>query len=176
MNGREAPTYPTPSKVISACPQMISTRPSRKLHRMNASPSNATTRQEFALATSVIRRLLPNVLAIYVYGSMARGDHHTASDIDLGILLPRGERIVDLLHLTGALCETIRRDVNVVDLRRAGNVLRKEVLIDGVVLYAKDPDVLLGWEAEAMSEYAEHCTRIKDIVQQVADTGVGYGR
>jgi len=143
---------------------------------MNAIHANEKCRQEFSSAVRVIRQFLPSVLAIYVYGSMARGDDHPASDIDLGVLLPHSERIPNLLLLCGTLCEDLRREVNVVDLRRVGNILRKEVLTDGIVLYAKDPDLLLGWEAEAMSEYAEHAVRTKDIVQQIAETGVGYAR
>lgn len=143
---------------------------------MNTNDANSKTRPEFDQAVRIVRQLMPNILAIYVYGSMARGDNHASSDIDLGILLPRGERIPDLLLLNSELCEKLLCEVNVVDLRRVGNILRKEVLTDGIALYAKDADALLGWEAEAMSEYAEHASRIKDIVQQVAETGVGYGQ
>lgn len=117
---------------------------------------------------------LPDARAIYVYGSFARGDEWPDSDVDLAVLLPPGDRITDLLGLVGAVTARIGRDVDLVDLRRAGDVLRREVLQDGKLLFAADADELLAWEASAMSRCAEHFENIRDILADFHKTGIGY--
>ena len=142
---------------------------------MNSSPNN-TSRKLLSDIRNAALRSLPNALAIYVYGSVARNDEHANSDIDIAVLLRPKAQITDLLGTIGGLASELHRDVNLINLRNAGNILRKEVLTDGVLLYAQDADALLGWEAEAMSEYAEHRYRIRDIIRQVSDTGIAYAK
>jgi uncharacterized protein len=125
---------------------------------------------------SVLLQRLPDVQAIYVYGSFARGENRTDSDVDVAVLLPRGKQIADLLGVIGELSEALNCNADLVDVRRAGNILRKEILSDGITVYAREPEAVLGWEAEAMSEYAEHRERIREILAQFRETGIGYAR
>ena len=50
-------------------------------------------------ACNALLAAFPQVWAIYVYGSFARGDHSPQSDIDLALLLPPDERIDELLSV-----------------------------------------------------------------------------
>ena len=127
-------------------------------------------------ARSALLETLPEAWALYVYGSTARGDAGPASDVDLAVLLPPGRRIPDKLSLMATLAAALGRDVDLVDLREAGDFLRMEVLRDGKVLHAADPDRLLEWEARAMSSYFDHRFRIRGIVEDFARSGVGYAQ
>jgi uncharacterized protein len=136
---------------------------------------NSTDRQQlFDAAQRAVQSVLPDVLAIYVHGSIASNTERPVSDLDLALLLPPGTEIPDLLNLTAAVSAATGREVDIADLRRAGNILRKEVLAYGIPLYVRYPEQVLAWEASAMSEYAEHRLRIHDLLEDFARTGVGY--
>ena len=130
----------------------------------------------FTAARNVLLGALPDVWAIYVYGSFARGDEWPTSDLDLGVLLPPGKRIDDLLALMAKVSSQVGRDVDLVNLREVGDILRREVLADGRLLFAARPDQVLAWEASAMSRYARHNESIRGILEDFRKTGVGYAR
>jgi predicted nucleotidyltransferase len=128
----------------------------------------------FSAARQTLLAALPDAWAIYVYGSFARGEEWPSSDLDLAVLLPPARKIENLLDIMSSVSERVHRDVDVVDLRRAGDVLRREVLTDGQTLYVSEPDQVLAWEGAAMSQYARHREEIRDILEDFHRTGVGY--
>jgi predicted nucleotidyltransferase len=93
-------------------------------------------------ARDALLAAFPNAWAIYVYGSFARGDESPASDIDLAVLLPEEENIDDLLGVMSAVSAHVHREVDLVDLRKVGDVLRREVLAEGDTLYTSRPDAV----------------------------------
>lgn len=127
-----------------------------------------------AAARDALIAALPDAWAIYVFGSFARAEEWPASDLDLAVLLPPGRRMEDLLGVVSDVSARVHRDVDIVDLRRAGDVLRREVLMDGRTLHVSEPDQVLAWEAAAMSRYARHREEIRDILEDFRKTGVGY--
>lgn len=127
-------------------------------------------------ARGVLLEAMPDAWALYVYGSHARGEAGPASDVDLAVLLPPDRRIPDKLSLIATLAALLGSDVDLVDLREAGDFLRMEVLRDGRTFHVADADRLLEWEARAMSSYYDHIFRIRGIIEDFARTGVGYAR
>ena len=128
----------------------------------------------FALARDALLREFPDAWALYDYGSLARGDDWPASDIDLAVLLPAEQYIHDILGVSSRLSENLGRNVDLVDLRRVSDVLRREILADGVTVFARNPELVLSWEASAMSRYARYREEVKDILEQFKRTGIGY--
>lgn len=125
-------------------------------------------------ASDTLRAALPDAWAIYVFGSFARGEEGPSSDLDLAVLLPPQRRIKNLLDVMSSVSMQTGRDVEVVELRNAGDVLCREVLLEGRALYVRDPDTVLAWEAAAMSRYARHREEIRDILEDFRKTGIGY--
>jgi predicted nucleotidyltransferase len=125
-------------------------------------------------ARDALLAALPDAWAIYVFGSFASGEEWPGSDLDLAVLLPPARRIENLLEVMGTVSAQVHRDVDIVDLRRAGDVLRSEVLSGGRPLHVSQPDHVLAWEAAAMSRYARHREEIRDILEDFRKTGVGY--
>ncbi len=119
---------------------------------------------------------LPDLWAIYVYGSFAREDEWPSSDIDLAILLPPNATGPNTFELAGEISQRTGRDVDLVDLRRVGDLLRAEVLAAGHVLFVSRPAQVLAWEASAMSRYARHREEIRGLLEDFRRTGVGYHR
>ncbi len=137
---------------------------------------NPNDRQQlFDAVRQCVLAALPDVWAIYVHGSIANDTARPDSDLDLALLLPPGKELPNLLSFSAVLAAAARREVDVVDLRRAGNMLRKEVLEHGIPLYAANSEQVLAWEASAMSEYAEHHWRIRSLLEDFNRTGIGYG-
>ena len=129
----------------------------------------------FHAARDAVLAALPDVLAIYVYGSFARGEDWPDSDLDIAVLLRPGQRIPDLLGLIGNISQRIHRDVDLTDLRQAGDVLRREVLDNGRALFQSDPDQVLAWEASALTRYNHYREEVRNILEDFQRTGIGYG-
>ena len=117
---------------------------------------------------------MPDIWAIYLYGSMATGQARPDSDIDIALLTAPGKTVPDVLALQSKLATLTRRDVDIVDLRLAGNILRKEVLTHGIPVHAADADKVLAWEGSAISELTDHQWRIRELLDDFQRSGIGY--
>ena len=127
-------------------------------------------------ARNALLTAFPNALAIYVYGSFARGDHSPQSDIDLALLLPPDEKIEDLLSIISHVSTRVHREVDLVDLRKVSDVLRHEILAEGRILHVSQPDRVLEWEGTAISRYQRYREEVSDLLKDFQSTGIGYGQ
>jgi uncharacterized protein len=125
-------------------------------------------------ARDALLAAFPNVWSIYVYGSFARGDDSPQSDIDLALLLPPEEKIDDLLSIISEVSTRAHREVDLVDLRKVNDVLRREVLAEGQTLYVSQPDRVLEWEGTAISRYQRYREEVSDLLKDFQKTGIGY--
>jgi predicted nucleotidyltransferase len=129
-----------------------------------------------AACREALLAVFPNAWAIYAYGSFARGDQTPVSDVDLAVLLPPEERMHDLLSVMSDVASRVHREIDLVDLRRVSDVLRREVLSEGIPLYVSLPDLVLEWEGSAMSRYQRYREEVRDLLEDFQRTGIGYGR
>lgn len=112
----------------------------------------------------MLQTALPDLWAVYVYGSFAREGEWPQSDLDLAVLLGHGARIPDRLGLVADVSRAVGREVDLVDLREAGLDLIHEVLRDGRQLLVQRKADVLEWEAERMTDYQDFNPRRADIV------------
>ncbi len=113
--------------------------------------------------TAIIARLAsdlaarsPAIAFAYLFGSVARGDHQPASDIDIAIFPARShsaDPFPTVLDLEADLARIFRREVQVIDLRRAPVDLVFRILRDKVVLVDHDRSERLAFEVRARNEY-----------------------
>jgi predicted nucleotidyltransferase len=127
-------------------------------------------------ARNALLSAFPNAWAIYVYGSFARGDHSPKSDIDLALLLPPDEKIDELLSIISDVSTRVHREVDLVDLRKVSDVLRREILAEGRILHVSQPDRVLEWEGTAISRYQRYREEVSDLLKDFQSTGIGYGQ
>lgn len=128
---------------------------------------DARTREQMLdKAARIIGAALPDAWAIYVYGSMARGDDTPGSDLDLAVLLPPGARIPDRLGLIADIAVAVGRDVDIVDLRKTNLDLIHALLREGRQLTVRKEDETLAWEAERMTDYGLFNPRRADIIER----------
>ncbi|MBX3274563.1 MAG: nucleotidyltransferase domain-containing protein [Sandaracinaceae bacterium] len=99
----------------------------------------------------------PGLVAAWVFGSVARGDERADSDVDVAVLLGRGDRpqrLSDLpLDLEAALAEAVGREVDLVALDWAPVDLIHRVLRDGVLVLERDKGARIRFEVDARNRY-----------------------
>jgi predicted nucleotidyltransferase len=118
---------------------------------------------------AAVRAVLPDILASYLFGSHARCDARADSDLDLAILPPAPLAPLLRFEAQQELASRLDCDVDLVDLLDASTVLRSEVLNHGVQLYARDPDLVLDFEARVLGDYAallEATRTLRDDIQR----------
>ena len=99
-----------------------------------------------------------DVIAVYLFGSYARGKERNLSDIDLGILLEGGDPgyfaekrndfIVELGRIT-------RKDIDPVIMNTAGQVVLKQIFLKGNCLLVKDSKKLARYKTVMFAGIAE---------------------
>jgi predicted nucleotidyltransferase len=97
-----------------------------------------------------------DVVAAYLFGSVARGTAKRTSDVDVAVLLTADPpRTVDGLRLglEGELERGLGLPVQLVVLNRAPCDLIHRVLRDGILLLDRDPGVRIRFEVDARNRY-----------------------
>jgi len=102
----------------------------------------------------------PEVVAVYLFGSAARGTRGKRSDVDIAVLTRergisrRGSR--SLVEYVQAACDALGTDnVDVVLLHRAPIALRHEVFREGKPLLVCDAQALTRFRLESSREYLD---------------------
>ena len=98
----------------------------------------------------------PSVLAVYLYGSRARGTASATSDLDLGLLLratPPPSLRSAARDLEAAIEAAVGVPVDGVVLNTAPADLVHRVLRDGVLLLDRDRSARIRFEVQSRNEY-----------------------
>ena len=119
--------------------------------------------------------LLPDVVAVYLFGSYADGTSTADSDVDLAVLGPRPLPGEALIVAREALADRLRRDVDLIDLRRASTVLRAQVVSTSRLLLDLDSDARQRFETWVYSAYARLNEERRDILEQIRREGRIHG-
>lgn len=110
----------------------------------------------------------PRVVAVWGFGSRARGEATASSDVDLAVLLDREVSLREELHLRSTVVEELRRDdVDLVVLNGAPPLLRYEVVSAGDRLSARDEEAADRFEENAVRE-AFDTAYLRDVQQRLA--------
>lgn len=129
-----------------------------------------------ARAIEVIREAVPDFVAVYRFGSTARGEERADSDVDLAVLTPRGLDPVARFALQEQLAITLRRDVDLVDLRRASTVMAMQVVSRGRPIATGDAVERGRFEDHVFGAYARLNEERREILQQIVRDGTVHGR
>jgi len=109
--------------------------------------------------TKLRERLVPipdGVLAVYLFGSVARAQARSSSDIDVGVLYevtPPATLEGLGFELAYELELTTRRSIDLVVLNRAPPDLIHRVMRDGILVVERERNRRIAWEVQARNEY-----------------------
>jgi uncharacterized protein len=128
-----------------------------------------------ASLSEYIRKAVPGLIALYQFGSQAKGTARPASDIDLAILSREPMPNLRRFELAQELATQLHRDVDLVDLRTASAVMKMQVLSTGACLDSQDESARREFEMYAYSDYARLNEERREIVKGITKRGLVYG-
>jgi predicted nucleotidyltransferase len=117
---------------------------------------------------------LDGVVLAYLFGSQARGEAWTHSDIDVAVLLegyPDDAQCFDMrLEIIGGLMELLNsNDVDVLILNQAPPALGYAVLRDGILLYCRDHQARVEYQLHTVNEYLDFEPILKRHVRAILE-------
>lgn len=122
-----------------------------------------------------IRQSVPGLIALYRFGSQAKGTAHPNSDVDLAVLARNPLPNMRRFELAQELATQLHRDVDLVDLRTASTVMRMQVISTGECLASQDEPARREFEMYAYSDYARLNEERRDIIKGIVKRGLVYG-
>lgn len=127
-----------------------------------------------ALIQTLLARV-PNLLAIYAFGSRITGTVGPDSDLDLAVLVAGYAEPLVLFELAGDLADMAGCAVDLLDLRAASTVMQFQILSSGRRWWSKDVQASL-FEAAVLSEKTELDTVRAGLLADIQQRGTIYGR
>lgn len=125
---------------------------------------------------TLIQAVVPDVRAVYRFGSSGTGATHAESDLDLAVLPPVPLPAPTRWDLEQDLSIALRRDVDLVDLRSASTVMRMQVVSTGTVLFESDRAARQAFEVHTYSASALLNEERTGILDDIRKRGRVYGR
>lgn len=96
-----------------------------------------------------------DIVAIYVFGSMATARNRSRSDIDVGIMVRRPMKGTERVQMETSLSNLLKKDVDLIIFGEASPLLQHQILKNGRLVYEKDPKGRVRQEVAARCEYLD---------------------
>ena len=129
-----------------------------------------------ARTVELIRQSVPDVAAVYRFGSSVEGTTHPRSDVDLAFLPLHPLDPVVRFELQERMASAFGQDVDLVDLRTASTIMQMQVIAKGILLAEPDHHEKERFETYVFSAYARLNEERRAIVEQVLREGTVLGR
>lgn len=94
------------------------------------------------------------LVAVWLYGSAARGELRPDSDVDLAFLAAKPVNPMRRLQVAQQLSLRLHRDVDLVDMSRISTVLRSQVVGHGRRIATADRPAAEAFEMFVLADYA----------------------
>lgn len=122
-----------------------------------------------------VRQAIPDFIALYRFGSQAKGSTRPDSDVDLAVLARHPIPALRRFELAQELAAQLHRDVDLVDLRNASTVMRMQVISTGECLDAPSESAQREFEMYVYSDYARLNEERREILKRINASGLVYG-
>ena len=130
---------------------------------------------DYQPAVELVREAIPDVVAVYAFGSRAHGTSRSESDLDLAVLAPRRLPAELRWTLQEQLARRLRVNVDLIDLRSVPTVMQKEIVATGNVVFGLDAPARRAFEGLVFSSYARLNEERREILQRVLEDGRVHG-
>lgn len=127
-----------------------------------------------AAIIQTLQTSLPNLLAIYAFGSRIQGTAQMDSDLDLAVLVAGYAEPLVLWSLASDLSDVADCPVDLLDLRAASTVMQYQIITTGQRWWALDVQAAL-FEAAILSDKTELDTARAGLLSDIQKRGKVYG-
>jgi uncharacterized protein len=112
-------------------------------------------RSDFERLAERLRRA-PDLVAAWCFGSQADPERQRPQDLGIAVLGTAPLDLGRLLALQADVSDCVRSDaIDLVDLKRAGPVLKRQVLKSGRLLFSRDQSLVNRFDLDALWEYRD---------------------
>lgn len=115
----------------------------------------------------------PNVVAVYLFGSHAKGRAKAGSDIDLALLLRENPEYDYRLRVMSELADLLKAEVDVLVLRQCGILMQRQVLRYGIVLFERDRRTRIAFEILSRKMYFDFLPAHRRYVAKMEERILG---
>jgi len=140
-----------------------------KMIKVNEIP--ADTEPGFAAKLDKLAGVLEDVQFAILYGSYASGSVRKDSDVDLAIMYPSPVDPSRLIRLVGEVSAVFCRDVDLIDLNRAGPILQMQALKNGIPVVINDQDAFERFRMYTPSRYFDFKLRRRPVEEALLAWG-----
>ncbi len=133
------------------------------------------TDNQLEQVTGLLLQKYPSCQAIYLYGSLAKGEGRKDSDADIALLCDSKLDMMALFGDAGAIGRIVKRPVDLVDLRSVNTVLAVQIVANGKRIATVDQFQAELFEAHSLSEYAQLQQWRGEILEDIKQRGSVYG-
>ena len=124
---------------------------------------------------AVLAERLPDLVAVYRFGSVADGTARPDSDLDLAVLCEGPLNYKTRFELIGQLASVSGRPVDLIDLSTVSTVMRAQIVTSGERLYCVDTLRCETFEDFVLSSYARLNEERRAILRDIKSRETIYG-
>lgn len=125
-------------------------------------------------AVRTLQARLPDLLAVYGFGSRVQGTAGPDSDLDMAVLVAGYADVTLLWRLSGELADIAGCAVDLLDLRAASTVMQYQVVTQGERWWALDAQAAV-FESAILSEKTALDTARAGLLADIRERGTVYG-
>ncbi|WP_431732496.1 type VII toxin-antitoxin system MntA family adenylyltransferase antitoxin [Clostridium coskatii] len=118
------------------------------------------------------KNIKPNL--VYLFGSGANGIFREDSDIDIAFISDINSTDYEIFMLAQRLADILKRDVDLIDLKKASTVFKVQVIAKGECIYFNDNKKKAYFEMYSFKDYATLNEEREVILKSVKKRGHIY--
>ena len=122
----------------------------------------------------IIEKIDP--IIIYIFGSYTRNEMREDSDIDIAFFSKKDFTTYEIFMLAQELADIFKREVDLIDLKKASTVFKAQIIGTGDILYCSDENFKTEFQIRSFKEYALLNEEREVIMNSIKERGSVYGK
>jgi predicted nucleotidyltransferase len=133
-------------------------------------------KQTLSTIAQTLKAQLPDLWAVYIFGSQIDGTANVQSDVDIAVLGPLVIEAKRLWDIAQALAKQLDSDVDLLDLRATNLVTRHHIILQAKRFDIDNQLAVNLFEVHTLSDYLSFNELREPIVSAARSRGHIYGR